>query len=256
LNETDVKNDAWDPQLYDGRHAFVWKFGASLVELLVPKAGETILDLGCGTGHLTAETAATGASVIGSDRSPQMIEKATQTYPHLLFEVADARALTDSERFDAVFSNAVLHWIKEPESVLRGIARALKPGGRFVAEFGGRGNIRKIQAAMIKSLQELGCESVESPWYYPGIAEYARLLEDAGLETTFATLFDRPTPLQGPEGMRDWIKMFCGAYLSRVSDEQQERFFSRIETELRPTLFREGTWIADYRRLRVVAWKK
>jgi len=109
---------------------------------------------------------------------------------------------------------------------------------------------------MIKALQELGCEPVESPWYYPSIAEYARLLEDAGLETTFATLFDRPTPLQGQEGMRDWIKMFGGAYLSRVPDEQQERFFSRIEADLRPALYRDGTWAADYRRLRIVAWKR
>ena len=250
-----MKNDQWDAQLYDGRHAFVWKLGASLVELLAPKPGETILDLGCGTGHLTAEIAATGANVVGSDRSPQMIEKARQTYPNLHFEVADARALKDSACFDAVFSNAVLHWIKQPELVVRGIARALKPGGRFVAEFGARGNISTIQSAMIKALAELGHEPVDSPWYYPSIAEYAQLLEDSGLETTFATLFDRPTPLQGRDGMRDWIKMFGGTYLSQVPAEQQEAFFSRVEADLQLALFGEETWIADYRRLRVVANK-
>ncbi len=250
-----MKIDQWDAQLYDSRHAFVWKLGASLVELLAPKTGETILDLGCGTGHLTAEIAVAGANVVGSDRSLHMIENARETYPNLHFEVADACALTDSARFDAVFSNAVLHWIKEPELVVRGIARALKPGGRFVAEFGGRGNIRRIQGAMIKALAELGREPVDSPWYYPSIAEYARLLEDSGLETTVATLFDRPTALQGQEGMRDWIKMFGGTYLSQVPDEEHERFFSRIETDVRLALYRDGTWTADYRRLRVVANK-
>jgi trans-aconitate 2-methyltransferase len=129
----------------------------------------------------------------------------------------------------------------------------LKPGGRFVAEFGGRGNIRTIQSAMIKASRQLGFEPAESPWYYPSIADYAQILEGAGLETTFATLFDRPTALHGQDGMRDWVKMFCGAYLNQAPAEQQELFFSRIEAEVRPMLYRDGIWMADYRRLRVVA---
>ena len=253
MNDVSAKNDAWDAHLYDGRHAFVWKFGASLVELLAPKPGEAIFDLGCGTGHLAAEIAATGANVLGADRSPAMIEKARETYPHLQFEVADARALTDVERFDAVFSNAVLHWIKEPRQVVQGIARALKPGGRFVAEFGGRGNIGSIQAAMIKRAQGTRSRTRRIALVLPEHCRIRTVLEDAGLETSFATLFDRPTPLQGQDGMRDWIKMFGGAYLGCVPAEEQEAFFSRIEAEVRPLLYRDGTWLADYRRLRVVA---
>src|SRR2546423_15463085 len=131
----------WDPGLYDGKHAFVWQYGASLVELLQPRPGERILDLGCGTGHLTAQLAAAGANVLGIDSDAAMIEQARKAYPALHFEQRDARDFHFDEPFDAVFSNAVLHWIKEPERVIVCLRRALKPGGRFVAEFGGRGNV-------------------------------------------------------------------------------------------------------------------
>jgi ubiquinone/menaquinone biosynthesis C-methylase UbiE len=246
----------WDPKLYDDKHAFVWKHGSSLLELLAPKPGEAILDLGCGTAHLTAQIAAAGASVIGVDHSPEMIGEARRAHPGIEFEVADARNLIFVEQFDGVFSNAVLHWIREPELAVNGIARALKPGGRFVAEFGGHGNIRLIQSAIVNALKMLRCSPVESPWYYPGIAEYTAHLERAGLETTLAMLFERPTPLEGPEGMRSWIKMFCGHYLRNVPAGNSEAFFRHVETELAPRLCAGGVWSADYRRLRLVAWKR
>jgi trans-aconitate methyltransferase len=239
----------WNAKLYDDRHAFVWKHGASLVELLAPKPGEHILDLGCGTGHLTAHIAAAGALVLGIDASSAMIDEARNAYPALRFEVADARALTFDRSFDAVFSNAALHWVKEAAAAVKGIARALKPGGRFVAEFGGHGNVRLILAAM----QELVGPHAVSPWYFPGIGEYAGLLERHGMEVTFATLFDRPTPLEGADGLRQWVTMFGGSILNRVPVEQRDAFFEQLEDRLRPTLWRDGAWIADYRRLRVVA---
>jgi trans-aconitate methyltransferase len=253
-NANDSPGQPWNPRLYDDRHAFVWRHGASLVELLAPQPGERILDLGCGTGHLTAQIAAAGATVVGIDSSPEMIAEARRTHPGLGFEVADARALDFVAAFDAVFSNAALHWVKEADAVAAGVARALKPGGRFVAEFGGKRNVRLIADALAESLSAVGVEPVASPWYFPSVAEYARVLERAGLEVTFALLFDRPTPLEGGEaGLRAWVEMFGGYYLTRVPRECREEYLRRVEDALRPALVRDGGWVADYHRLRVVA---
>jgi trans-aconitate methyltransferase len=248
----------WNPNLYDAKHDFVWKYGADLISLLAPKADERILDIGCGTGHLTAQIADSGARVTGVDRSTDMVAAARKAYPALQFEVADARDLQYSNEFDAVFSNAVLHWIKEPELVVQNVSRALRPGGRFVAELGGKGNIRKMQIAFDRVLAELHvAEPGEiNPWYYPSVGEYAGLLEKNGLEVRFITLFDRPTLLaDGEAGMRNWITMFCSDFLAKVTPEQREPLFQRTEELLRPELFRDGQWWADYRRLRFAAWK-
>jgi trans-aconitate methyltransferase len=250
-----MENDGttWDARLYEEKHAFVWKQAESLVELLAPRPGESILDLGCGTGHLTAQIASAGVSVLGIDSSGEMIEEARRSYPGLRFDLVDARHLAYVDQFDAVFSNAVLHWINEPHRVVQGISRALKPGGRFVAEFGGKGNVKAILAAVQNALQAVGCSPVDSPWFFPSVAEYAALLESAGLEVTFATLFDRPTPLEGARGMRHWVEMFGGHFLCRVPETLREEFFFHVEDELRPVLFRDDSWFADYRRLRVAA---
>jgi trans-aconitate 2-methyltransferase len=246
-------NQSWNAALYDDKHSFVWKHGASLLALLEPKAGERILDLGCGTGHLTAQIAAVGAVVVGIDSSPAMIETARTTYPQLRFETADARNFDLGMSFDAVFSNAVLHWIKEPDSVISRIGRALKPGGRFVAELGGKGNVQTIVAALNRAAQSFSGAAPRHPWYYPSIGEYAGLLEKEGLEVAHAVLFDRPTPLEGDTGMRNWIEMFGGEFLKSIPAERFDEFLARVEGELRPVLFRDGTWFADYRRLRIVA---
>jgi trans-aconitate methyltransferase len=253
--EDDRKTDEWDARLYDEKYSFIWKHGESLIELLAPQSGECILDLGCGTGHLTARIAAAGASVLGIDSSAEMIEQARRSYPYLRVEIGDARYLIHVERFDAVFSNAVLHWIKDADMVVRGLHRALKPGGRFVAEFGGKRNLEAILAATLNALQAVGCGNVDLPWFFPSVAEYSSLLEKQGLEVAFASLFDRPTPLEGEAGMRHWIEMFGGPFLSRVPQDRREDFFRNVENELRPVLHRDGVWFADYRRLRVVAWR-
>jgi trans-aconitate methyltransferase len=248
----------WNAGLYDSKHDFVWKYGSDLVSLLAPQAGERILDLGCGTGHLTAEIAAAGAQVAGVDRSAEMVAAARRAYPDLKFEIADARELGFREEFDAVFSNAVLHWIHEPERALQGIWKALRPGGRFVAEFGGKGNIRAMVAAFDQAMMELGAAKPGEvrPWYYPSVGEYATLAERAGFEVRFITLFDRPTKLSdGPAGLRNWITMFSGDYLAKAGAARQEEFFRTVEDLLRPKFFRDGDWWADYRRLRLVAFK-
>jgi trans-aconitate methyltransferase len=243
----------WDAALYDDKHSFVWKHGAALIELLAPRAGERVLDLGCGTGHLTARIAETGAEVIGIDSSPEMIEEAKRFYPGLTFGVVDARDFRFDEPFDAVFSNAVLHWVKPPEQAVACVRRALKPGGRFVAEFGGWGNVSTIVWALSAAARAIGLGAWEHPWYYPTIGEYASPLEREGLEVTHAFLFDRPTPLEGEDGLRHWAEMFARDLVDRVPREDRERFFRTFEEAARPTLYRDGTWSADYRRLRVVA---
>jgi trans-aconitate 2-methyltransferase len=249
---------AWNPDLYDAKHAYVWKYGADMISLLAPQAGERILDIGCGTGHLTAQIANSGATVVGTDRSAEMVNTARREYPHLQFEVGDARDLGFRAEFDAVFSNATLHWIHQAECVIQSVWNALRPHGRFVAEFGGKGNIRKMQSVFDQALMELSVawQGEVDPWYYPSVSEYATLLEKNGFEVRFVTLFDRPTPLEdGDAGMRNWIAMFGSDYCAKLSPENREPFFRRVEELLRPDLFREGQWWADYRRLRLVACK-
>jgi trans-aconitate methyltransferase len=243
----------WDASLYDDKHAFVWRHGASLVELLAPRPGERVLDLGCGTGHLTAAIAETGAAVVGLDHSTEMLAQARAAYPQLTFTQADARTFSFAESFDAVFSNAALHWVRPPEAVVRCVRDALKPGGRFVAEFGGRGNVRGVIAAMLAAAERLGVPAQFPPWFYPTVGEYAVLLEAVGLEVRFATLFDRPTPLQGPNGLRDWVAMFGRVTLEAIPAGQHEDFLAAVEAAARATFYQNGTWVADYRRLRVVA---
>ncbi len=249
----------WDPNLYDAKHAFVWQLGAGLIDLLAPRAGERILDLGCGTGHLSAEIAARGATVVGFDNSLEMIARARAQFPRLRFEVANARNFQVTEPFDAVFSNAALHWIPEAEEVISCVARALKPGGRFVAEFGGKGNVSQILTGARRALQEMGVtlDGEVNPWYFPGVVEYGTLLERHGLTVEFATLFDRPTPLEdGENGLRNWMRMFGAVILKRLPTDRQEELMARMEHLLRPSLWREGHWTVDYTRLRVLARKE
>jgi trans-aconitate methyltransferase len=252
-----AQGSQWNAGLYDEKHSFVWKMAAGLLELLEAKAGERILDLGCGTGHLTEKIAATGAKVIGVDRSPEMIRQARERYPALLFEVMDAREIAFTEPFDAVFSNATLHWIKEPEKLTRGIAKVLRPGGRFVAEFGGKGNTTELMAAVERTWSRLGFPGpAPKPWYYPSIAEYAALLEKHGLEVTYAILFPRPTPLEdGERGLRNWLEMFGSVLLERLPRDQRSAACESIEHEARAALWRDSQWVLDYRRLRIVAGK-
>lgn len=242
---------AWDAARYQDQHSFVWRFGASLLESLKPQAGERILDVGCGTGQLTADIARSGATVIGLDKSAEMLAEARKNYPDLEFVLSDAASFHFSEPFDAVFSNAALHWVKDAEGAVRSISRALRPGGRFIAEFGGHGNIASVLAAL---RAVFGPEAdAPSPWYYPSIGEYAPLLERHRFELRDASLFDRPTPLEGEDGLANWLRMFTGTYLRELSPADADQAIHQLVDHLRPALYRDGIWTVDYRRLRVVA---
>jgi trans-aconitate 2-methyltransferase len=250
---------SWDPSLYQGRHSYVWRLAEGLIDLLAPEAGERILDLGCGTGELTAKIAERGAVVIGVDNSTVMLDKARAQHPHLRFEQADATGFRFPEPFDAVFSNACLHWVRDAEAAVRAIAAALRPGGRFVAEFGGAGNCREIVVAVRAALGKLGRAPPPDwlPWYFPSVGEYASLLERHGLAVAFAELFDRPTELEGGDaGLRGWMEMFGGPLLAHVPADQRPAVVDEAQERCRRLLFRDGKWFADYRRLRVKAVRR
>ncbi len=247
------KPEEWNPQLYEQQHSFVWQYGADLMELLSPQPEELILDLGCGTGQLTAKIAERVARVIGIDNSPTLINRAKENYPELEFILADATNFSFQKQFDGVFSNAVLHWVQPPEKAITCIWHALKNKGRFVAEFGGKGNVQTIIEATKKVLQLKDFNL----WYFPTIGEYATLLESQGFSVSYATLFDRPTPLNGGEkGMGNWLEMFAGSLFNSLSAEEKLAAKKQIEDEVRAVLFRDNIWYADYRRIRIVAEKE
>jgi trans-aconitate methyltransferase len=241
----------WDAARYQDKHSFVWRYGASLLELLAPQPGERILDVGCGTGQLTAEIARCGAEVVGLDQSTDMLADALQNYPDLNFVLGDAARFDFPEPFDAVFSNAALHWVKDADGAAASVARALRSGGRFVAEFGGKGNIAKVQAALRAVVGPSADE--QSPWYYPSIGEYAQVLERNGLEVRQASLFARPTSLEGENGMEQWLRMFMPTYLRHYTSEEADEIVRQLVEQLRPAFYQNGIWTVDYRRLRIVA---
>ncbi|USG67492.1 methyltransferase domain-containing protein [Brevibacillus ruminantium] len=247
----------WNSQLYDRKMSFVSILGKGILDLLDAKPGERILDVGCGTGDLSQEIAIAGALPMGIDFSEEMISAARQKYPHLPFSVADAHDFRTSESFDAVFSNAALHWMKQPEKVAESIWLALRPGGRFVAEFGGAGNVAQVIMALKRVLAAIGVDAEERmPWYFPSIGSYTALLEQHGFTVTFAQLFDRPTPLpDGEGGIAHWLNAFCAPFFVSMQDHEKAEVYREIATQLRPYLYQNGTWVIDYKRIRVAAIK-
>lgn len=239
----------WSPADYQQHAHFVPALGASTLAQLAPRLGERVLDLGCGDGVLTSQIAASGATVVGVDASPDMIAAARAR--GLDVRVMDARALLFSEEFDAVFSNAALHWIPEADAVLAGVARALRPGGRFVAEFGGHTNVAAISVAIRAVFGRHGI-AFRSPWYYPSADEYRARLEANGFSVTAIRLFPRPTPL--PTGMTGWLRTFRVSQFEGVPADLAAQIEQEIVELLKPSLCDQaGQWTADYVRLQTYA---
>jgi len=241
----------WDPERYRRNAAFVPALGADLVDLLAPNAGERILDLGCGDGALTAALAER-ATVVGVDRSAEQIAAATAR--GLDARVVDGTRLTFVSEFDAVFSNAALHWMRAPDAVIDGVWRALKPGGRFVAECGGAGNIALVLQALLRGLALRGIDGCPTiPWYFPTIQDYGARLERRGFTVPTITLTPRSTTLPGSLG--DWLDTFAESFLALVPPQDHAALKTEVETLARPHLFRAGKWTVDYVRLRFAALK-
>jgi SAM-dependent methyltransferase len=255
LSPPSPPSQTWNAADYAAHAHFVPALGQPVLELLQPHAGERILDLGCGDGILTEKLAALGARVIGVDSAPDMIAAARRR--GIDARVMDARSLTFENEFDAVFSNAVLHWVKDnPDLPIGGAFRALVPGGRFVGELGGHGCVGAISVALMVALERRGIADAASrlPWYFPTVDEYETRLRRAEFVPQSVQLIPRPTPL--PTGMRGWLDTFANPFCGAFSQNERDDFLDEVTSLLKPILCdSQGRWTADYMRLRFAAIK-
>ena len=247
--ETRILAQTWSAEGYQRHAAFVPALGRELVSWLNPQRGERILDLGCGDGVLTDELRADGATVIGVDGSFGMAAAARTR--GLTVVVMNGEALAFDRAFDAVFSNAAMHWMHGADAVVAGVRRALRPRGRFVAEFGGHGCVAAIHTAVRAVLTSRGVNLV-SPWYFPTPDDYGAILERHGFTVDRIVLFPRPTPL--PTGLRGWLETFGGKMLAALPEPDRPAAVNDIEALLKPALCdAQDRWTADYVRLRFSA---
>ena len=240
----------WNPERYARVAAFVPALGAPLLDLLAPRAGERILDLGCGDGVLTADIAARDCAVLGVDSSPAQIEAARAR--GLDARVMDAQALAFDGEFDGVFTNAALHWMPRQAQVVAGVWRALRPGGRFVGELGADGNVRCIVDALGAELALLGIDAAaHDPWTFPTAARFRELLLAAGFDVGTLEVFARPTRFE--RDLADWLELMAQGFLAPVPPAARAPLLARVTERLRPVLFADGAWQLDYVRLRFAA---
>lgn len=248
-----ARRQSWSPDTYEAHARFVSDLAGAVLEWLAPGPGERILDLGCGDGVLTEELARAGAIVTGVDVSEEFLAAARAR--SLDVRRMDGEALEFATEFDAVFSNAAVHWMTGAEAVISGVRRALKPGGRFVAEFGGHGNVAAIVTAMRATAMRRGGDiSLAGPWFFPSVDVYRGMLAEFGFDVRRIGLFPRPTPLK--TGMGAWLKLFRKPFFAQFGSEV-DSVVAEVEDLLRPALCdARGNWTADYVRLRVEAVKE
>ena len=239
----------WNSALYDEAQSFVSTYGKNLISRVTPQDNQQIFDLGCGTGDLTHELTELSDHVLGIDSSEDMIEAARRKYPHVDFAVMDACSLPWKNTFDVVFSNAVFHWIADQGRLLNNIHTALKDGGRLISEFGASGNITHIEATYRAVVP-----TYDSPFYFPTVDEYARLLKSHGFSIETLYDYERPTALpSGSAGLRTWMTQFFATDLMTHDSGERQEIIAAVERRLAPELFDGAQWVADYRRIRVLA---
>ena len=246
------QTDHWSADRYEANARFVSDLGAGVLDWLSPRRGERILDLGCGDGALTLKLIEAGAEVIGTDFSADMVSGAVARGVNA--HVADGHALDFNAEFDAVFTNAALHWMTRPDDVIAGVARALKPGRRFVGEFGGHGNVAAIRVALSAAIEQ-ATGQVNAPdgvWFFPSCTEYQARLEKSGFTIDRIALIPRPTPI--PSDMAGWLETLAAPILATVAPEQRTLIRDRAVALLKPALRdSDGNWTADYIRIRFEA---
>jgi len=241
----------WSASDYARNGRFVQELAGPVFAMLEARRGERILDLGCGDGALTAEIKASGADVLGVDLSDELL--AVARMKGLNVRKVDGHALDFVSEFDAVFSNAALHWMRKPELVIAGVARALRPRGRFVGELGGHGNVAAIATAMraVGALRQ-GDPALVAPWFFPTVEEYGRLLAEGGFSVKQITLVPRPTPLK--TGIEGWLRTFGRSFFDQFPEPERTEVVGDVSELLRPSLCdAKGVWTADHIRLRFFA---
>ena len=245
----------WNSSLYDSKHDFVAEYGKGLLEFIPKNNVQTILDLGCGTGTLTAQLADLCSKVVGVDSSQNMIVKAKKQFENIEFSVCDALALPFEKEFDVVFSNAVFHWINDHDALLKNIHKALKPRGLLVCEFGANGNIATIENAFINVCERLGYH-YKPKFNFPTVEMFGEMLEKNGFVIDKIYDFDRPTVFKdGEQGLTNFLKQFFASELEVMPEHIQTSLFNEIAESTRGTLWNGKEWVADYRRLRAIAHK-
>lgn len=247
-------DNKWNAQGYTENFKFVHQYGEDVLNLLEVKKGMRILDLGCGNGALTKKIADMGADVIGIDASFDMLEVARTNYPELTFIQDDAIKFKLSEPVDVIFSNAVFHWINQQDELLDHVSNALKLDGYLICEFGGYGCVETIHSALRKAFEKRGLVYNHS-FYFPTIGEYTPILERHHIKVLYANLFNRKTVLVGEDGITDWIKMFVNQPFQNINYELADEIRKEAVENLRPLLYEDGVWYADYVRIRIKAQK-
>ena len=243
----------WNAALYDNKHDFVAEYGKGLLEYVPRNKNQSILDLGCGTGMLTSQLTHFADKVIGVDSSESMISKAREYYTNLQFMVYDALSLPFEKEFDVVFSNAVFHWIGNHDALLKQVYKVLKPGGLLVCEFGAHGNIETIEKAFSAACQDFGYQYIPQ-FNFPTVGNFTKLLKKNGFIIEMIYDYDRPTALKDHEkGLEYWMKQFFASDLELMPEKMQEDIIKKVENSIRESLWNGKEWVADYRRLRVIA---
>ncbi|WGH76794.1 methyltransferase domain-containing protein [Tenacibaculum tangerinum] len=256
MSETRTK---WQPELYNQKHSFVYHYGEALIKLLNPKQNERVLDVGCGSGQLTDKINNLSNEAIGIDKSAEMIADAKSKFPNIEFHVGDAENFAFEKKFDAIFSNATLHWVKNYRRAIQCMYDNLKPNGKIVVEFGGKGNVQTIVNQLRNSLKKRNYKEQSDLhlWYFPSIGEYSTALESAGFRVLLAEHYDRPTELADENtGIKDWISMFAESFFIGVSENHIAEIKCEVQEKIKKQCLINGKWFADYKRIRIVATKE